>query len=362
MRRVGVQYTKPGMVLSQDVYDSYGNLIVPRGTRLTFDNVAALTNLANGEVFVQDSRVDDVTATSMIPTRLEGMASRQLKKFVEDSIIILREGSGRKVNFAELEKTIFAMISCLFPMYFGEVNVSGCYSIKDYDYIHPVQVASLAVVIGRQMGMNEDELIKLGLAAALQNIGYIALSQDMLNEPTKLTALELHEVQQHPQYGYLILKDNTSLPADIIETIYQHHERWNGKGYPRGLKREQIGLHARIIAVADVYYALVSRRPHRQSNLPNEAIEFIMAYSGEDFDPEIVKLFTRLVPLYPAGIMVKLNTGELGIITDAKPGLIGRPTIRICYDRDYKQISNPYDIDLAESQYQSKLVSEVIDY
>jgi HD-GYP domain-containing protein (c-di-GMP phosphodiesterase class II) len=216
--------------------------------------------------------------------------------------------------------------------------------------------------MGRQMGMKEDELVKLGLAAALQNIGYIALSQDMLNEPTKLTAIELHEVQQHTQYGYLILKDNTALSADIVETIYQHHERWSGKGYPRGLKKDQINLHARIIAVADVYYALVSRRPHRQSNLPNEAIEFIMAYSGEHFDPEVVKLFTRLVPLYPAGIMVKLNTGELGIITDAKPGLIGRPNIRICYDKDYKQLTNPYDIDLAESQYQSKLVSEVVDY
>ena len=154
-----------------------------------------------------------------------------------------------------------------------------------------------------------------------------------MDEPTSLTAIETHEVHQHPQYGYQILNEYARVAPEITKIILEHHERWDGSGYPRGLKGSNISPYARILAITDTYYALVSRRPHRQSYLPHEAIEFIMAYSGELFDPEFVRLFTKLVPLYPTGVMVKLNTGEEGIIADAKPGFIGRPVVRICYDK-----------------------------
>jgi HD-GYP domain-containing protein (c-di-GMP phosphodiesterase class II) len=145
-------------------------------------------------------------------------------------------------------------------------------------------------------------------------------------------------------------------------TILDHHERWDGSGYPRGLKGSDISSYTRIIAITDTYYALVSRRPHRQSYLPHEAIEFIMAYSGELFDPELVRLFTKLVPLYPTGIMVNLNTGESGIISNAKPGFIGRPVVRICSDKYLKELTKPYDMDLTESEHQHRLVTDVVEY
>ena len=87
-----------------------------------------------------------------------------------------------------------------------------------------------------------------------------------------------------------------------------------------------------------------------------------MAYSGEMFDPELVRLFTRLVPLYPTGVMVNLNTGEMGIISDSKPGFIGRPVVRICYDKHLKELAKPYDIDMAESEHQHRLITNVVEY
>jgi HD-GYP domain-containing protein (c-di-GMP phosphodiesterase class II) len=363
MRRIGVQYSQPGMVLSQDVYDSYGNMVMSQGTRLTFDNSSTLSRMGSGEIFIQDRRVDDVPVTSIMPARLQGEATRQLRAFLDETArVVIESTSGRMTTVTNIEKVIYSMVSHLFPAYFGEVNASGCHSLKDYNYVHPVQVASMCLIMGRKMGLKEDELQRLGVISMLQNVGYVALEPGMMDEPAAFSPIEMHEVKQHPQYGLQILRDYTHLPAEIIEGVYQHHERWDGNGYPRGLKGKDICLEARVIALADTYYALVSRRPHRQANLPNEAIEFIMAYSGELFDPEIVQLFTKIVPLFPTGVMVKLNTGESGIITDAKPGLIGRPVVRICYDKRFQALSDPIDIDLSDSEHQHRLVAEVIDY
>lgn len=363
MRRISMQYAQPGMVLSVDVYDSYGNVILEKGTRLTFDNVAVLGRMGGGEMFFDDRRVDDVPVTPLMPARLEGDAARKLHTLLDQTNLIIRNNTdSQKININPAEKVIFSMVEQLFPVVIGEINATGCFSLKDYNYVHPVQVTSLSLLMGRKAGYSETDLTNLGVATLLENIGYIVLPQGMMDEPTSLTAIETHEVQQHPQYGYQILKEYAHIAPEITRTILEHHERWAGSGHPRGLKGSDISPHARILAITDTYYALVSRRPQRQSYLPHEAIECIMAYSGELFDPELVRLFTKLVPLYPTGVMVNLNTGEMGVIADAKTGFIGRPVVRICYDKHFKELGKPYDMDLTESEHQHRLVTDVVEY
>ena len=96
--------------------------------------------------------------------------------------------------------------------------------------------------------------------------------------------------------------------------------------------------------------------------MPHEAIEYIMAYSGEQFDPELAKLFVSQVPCYPRGLTVKMNTGEIGIISDANLQFIGRPIVRICYDQEVGPVKKPYDIDLSKAEFQHKLIIEIMDY
>jgi HD-GYP domain-containing protein (c-di-GMP phosphodiesterase class II) len=358
-----MQYAQPGMVLSTDVYDNFGNIILPMGTRLTFDNVSTLGRMGGGELFFDDRRVDDVPVTPLFPARLEGDAASKLHAVMNETSAILRRTSGQsRINTTPVEKAVFSLVGQLFPVIIGEANATGCFSLKDYDCVHPVQVATLAILIGRKLGYKEAELTNLGVAALLENIGYLALPLGMMAEPTTLSSIEKHEVNQHTQYGYQILKDYSSLSPDVIMTVLDHHERWDGNGYPRGLKGEKISFYARIIALADCYYALVSRRPYRQNYMPHEAVEFIMAYAGELFDAEIVRLFTKLIPLYPTGVMVNLNTGERGIISDARLGYIGRPVVRICYDKDQKELSKPVEMDLTENQHQHRLVTSVLEY
>lgn len=361
MRRISTQYAQPGMVLSADIYDHYGNLVLTKGTRLTFENIASIGRMGGGELFFDDRRVDDVPVTPLVPPRLEGDASAKLSVF-SNCILKVLKGEIEKPDIDPLEKAAYSMVGQFFPIVIGEPNPSGCFSLKDYDFVHPVQVAELSILIGKRIGYTEANLFELGLAAFLENIGYAALPAGMLSEPTTLTTLEKNEMQQHTQYGYQILTDFTDTPPNVLTTVLEHHERWDGSGYPKGKKGGKISSFARIIGIVDTYYSLVSRRPHRQSYLPHEAIEFVMAYSGELFDPELARLFSRVLPLYPTGVMVNLNTGEQGIISNAKIGHVGRPVVRVCYDKELKEIRKPYDVDLTESQHQHRLVAGVVEY
>ena len=117
--------------------------------------------------------------------------------------------------------------------------------------------------------------------------------------------------------------------------------------------------------MADSYYEIVSKRPRGteiSGLMPHEAVEYIMAFSGELFDPELVAIFSRQVPLFPTGVTVKLNTGEMGIISNSNLGHIGRPTVRICYDDQNRQINVPFDLNLAMPENQGRLIVQVMDY
>jgi HD-GYP domain-containing protein (c-di-GMP phosphodiesterase class II) len=189
----------------------------------------------------------------------------------------------------------------------------------------------------------------------------IALPQDVVkNGEAALETVE--EFRKHPLFSAKMLGMHERLSADVINAVALHHERWDGSGYPKGLAGEETPLGARIIAVADTYYEMVSRRPGRNAYMPHEAVEYIMAYGGELFDPQLVEVFARQMPLYPTGTSVKLNTGEIGIVSDSNLGFVGRPVVRVCFDEKARAIGAPYDVDLSEAEHQSLLVTQVMDY
>ena len=153
-----------------------------------------------------------------------------------------------------------------------------------------------------------------------------------------------------------------ALGDEAVKAVLQHHEQWDGTGYPQGLKGEEIAPFAAIVSMANAYYELVSVRPDRPAMMPHEAMEYVMAFSGELFRPDLVQMVTRQVPLYPTGLLVQLNTGEVGIISDANVGHIGRPLVRICYDRQNEEEPKPYDVDLSDPTHQDRLIVQVLEY
>lgn len=155
---------------------------------------------------------------------------------------------------------------------------------------HQHQVAKICEAIARQLGLEEERCRGLLLGAKIHDIGKIAVPVDILGKPGKLSPPELEIIRTHPQTGYEILC-GIHFPWPIVDMVYQHHERLDGSGYPRGLKGDEICLEARIIAVADVFDAIISHRPYRPAKGLDSGIEELRAGRGSIYDPEVVDAF-----------------------------------------------------------------------
>ncbi|MEW5940760.1 MAG: HD domain-containing phosphohydrolase, partial [Chloroflexota bacterium] len=159
---------------------------------------------------------------------------------------------------------------------------------------HTERVTELTLRIARDMGFTEDELLHIRRGALLHDIGKLGVPDEILYKPGPLTEQEWQAMRQHPQFAYDLISPIEYLhPA--LEIPYCHHEKWDGSGYPRGLRGKEIPLAARIFAVIDVFDALTSTRPYREAWTRERALEHIRQESGTHFDPRIVAFFIKEV-------------------------------------------------------------------
>jgi putative two-component system response regulator len=164
----------------------------------------------------------------------------------------------------------------------------------DNTYEHTQRVGLLAAKLARELGMSDRDIGLIGRAAPLHDIGKIAIPDSILLKPGKLTEEEFEVIKTHAVLGARVLAGGASDLFSVAETIARaHHERWDGEGYPRGLKEEAIPIAARIVHVADVYDVLVHERPYRESLTPAAAAEEIRRGAGTDFDPKVVEVFEK---------------------------------------------------------------------
>lgn len=161
-----------------------------------------------------------------------------------------------------------------------------------YTGAHSEDVAALACRVARFLGLPEDEVDQIGAAARVHDLGKIAIPDEILFKEDRLTDAEWEVIKQHPVRSAELLK-GIEVYDGAIEIIEHHHEHWDGSGYPKGLKGEQIPLGARILALADIYNALITDRPYRKAYSKEEALEIIRGMSGRELDPKVVEAFLR---------------------------------------------------------------------
>jgi putative nucleotidyltransferase with HDIG domain len=215
----------------------------------------------------------------------------------------------------------------------------------NYTFVHSTNVSILASLIGKEMGLGALALRQLALGALLHDLGKVKIPGVIINKPSMLTYEEFAIVKLHPRFGTEMLKE-TLLPWEVLAVVSQHHERWNGSGYPDGLKQEEISLNAQITSVADVFDAVVSNRPYRPGFPIYQAVELIINRQGIDFSPEVVKAFSSAIVVYPLNAIVTLNTGEVGIVTSIHPRWPTRPQVRLLLGKDGQPVEAPVTIDL----------------
>jgi HD-GYP domain-containing protein (c-di-GMP phosphodiesterase class II) len=158
----------------------------------------------------------------------------------------------------------------------------------------------MSVFVAREMKLSEDEVLQIEYAAALHDIGKIGVTDGILFKDEALEADEWQEMRRHSELGFKIL-NGVDFLRDAAEIVYSHHEHFDGGGYPRGLRGNEIVLGARVFAVVDAYDAMTSRRPYREAMPQDDALEEIMRHAGSQFDPVTVEAFLRMVRRNPDG-------------------------------------------------------------
>ena len=172
--------------------------------------------------------------------------------------------------------------------------VNTLYEKSERDDLHSKGVSKICKLIGNTMGMSKEKISELEILGDIHDIGKVGVSQNILNKVGELSEEEWEEIRKHPQIGYHIVSSSSDI-SFLGESVLTHHEKYDGSGYPKGLKGDEIPLMARILSVADAYDAMVSYRPYRKTKTRNEAIEELRKYSGTQFDPKIVEIFISKV-------------------------------------------------------------------
>jgi HD-GYP domain-containing protein (c-di-GMP phosphodiesterase class II) len=228
------------------------------------------------------------------------------------------------------------------------VALTALRSADDYTFTHMVNVSILTMMQAQGLGIDGQLLREFGVAGLMHDIGKVWTPPEILGKPDKLDDEEMAVVRLHPIDGAQILRKTLDLTPLAAVVAFEHHLRLNGTGYPAGISRDGLNLATMLCAIADVYDAMRTKRNY-QEVFPSERILGVLRQSDERaFEKHLVRRFVQLMGLYPAGSLVKLNTGAFAVVLRLAPHDPQRPRVRVAFAANGHRLEAPYDVNLWE--------------
>ncbi len=336
---ISTRILKPGMVIDQSIVDRTGRVLLERKTPLDNYYINALQKLGIGGIYIREGEEeeieDGIEASPEVIDKIEKMKVPDKAKLKLSESVKARVSEGIQFLYSNPESEGFTnaassisndLMKAIADNDAIAVDISTLKVSDEYTFKHSVDVASMSMIIAKRLELDDKQVYQIGISGLLHDLGKSQIPNEVLNKPGKLSDEEFSIMKQHPLLGYNIIKDKSDIAQEIKMGVLQHHEKINGKGYPLRLEGEKIHKYARILSVADIYDALVTERPYKKAFTARDAVEMIMAMTGE-LDFNMIQGFLDSVILYPVDSVVTLSTGEHAKVVKNNPGYPMRPKV-----------------------------------
>lgn len=281
-------------------------------------------------------------------------AEEALDLLINDFWEIFEEvGKGNKINVIHLRKSVEPLIGSISRNPDACLWVARLKQHDQYSYERALSSAIWAVALGREVGFSRQDLRSLAMGGMLMDVGKLRVDPELLQAPRPLTAKESAYMQDHVTHGLKIIEESGIINPDVINMVAHHHERYNGSGYPLGTKGNMIPPVAQIAGIVDTYGALTSNREYAAAVSPSHAIRVLYDARGVEFQAELVEAFIRAIGVYPAGTLVELSSGEVGVVVAEYRVRRLHPKVMILLDSHKQRLATPLLKELQEQSDQA---------
>ena len=280
---------------------------------------------------------------------LHSEANRIVRGLIQDVRL------GKQVELEQIEPVVENMIDSVFRNQDALLPLIRLKDHDNYTFQHSVSVSALLVSFARGLKMDRAIIKEIAIGGLLHDVGKARVPDDILNKPAKLTEAEFAKMKSHVVQSILILQNTPGISQIALDVAGQHHERFDGTGYPNKLKGEQISLYGRMGAIVDVYDAITSDRVYHKGMAPTAALGRLMEWSKYHFDPELVRAYIKCVGIYPTGSLVRLESGRLGVVLEQHEDKMMKPRVRVFFHAENQRYLPPEVIDLAWSGCKDKI-------
>ena len=369
MKTIKVSTLRPGMKFDQPVFIEGDNILVPAGVAIKEKDIERLSRWDIDDVFtdgeeVKESTTDAATRLKEIPAWLpkKEQKSRRIYRSAVDKVDAIFQDvvDGTYLNHEPIDSVVKEMLDVLRQNKneLIQLILLGEWVERRLS-VSAINCMIVAAVIGSTMRLASHRLLQLATGGLLHDIGMLRVEREILEKQGRLSSDEVNRMRAHAVMGYQIISKDMKYPEEIALVALQHHEHWDGRGYPRSLKGEDITLFARIVAVADAYEAMVSERPYRNSIIGYNAMKTVLSDNGKHFDPQVLKAFLESMGIFPIGSVVQLNNSSIGRVSENHTDAPLRPKIELLIDEFGNQIEGSEIVDLLNKK--SLFIVKAID-
>ncbi len=386
MRRIPLSNLRPGMVFDKSLFDSNYNIVLPARKPLDKATIAMLYNRGITEVSTEGEIIEVVDESKIQkqtthPTQetdphkkvvIDKDAAKHIE-FYKNAVtkinnLYQRYKRGESLDVNQFQQLAHEFVNTIMAEKKIEVwiNLINAAGRGDYLSLHIVNTTILALLLGKRLGYSAVKLINLAMAALLFDIGMLKIPAYIVEKEDKLAPEEFNQIKTHPIHSYQIIARELGLPVEIARVGLEHHERFDGTGYPRHIKGQEISEMSRIIAIVDTYEAVTKKRAYREKKESYDAMRLILGEGSRKFDPEILKVFLSLMSVYPVGSYVQLNNKCIARVVASDSVSPFRPTVKIVRDEfgdtvedgEIVRLAKESDLYIVKVVYSSEIQSE----